>query len=182
MRIKCLLAIGLTLGILTMTPANATNHQEVMTHLPAAHLAAAEQRGRQLTAEGTGDRSPAANVLVPSAGPCSEYRYRHIIPSLGIPEVQRRVKLLIRCAARKWPISLSTAFAIADRESHYYCWAVNPSGSTGVFQVISSTWESWRSSFPWLASVTIDSRLNCRSNVLMSVRVMNAWGYGPWSM
>jgi hypothetical protein len=30
--------------------------------------------------------------------------------------------------------------------------------------------------------VTIDSRLNCRSNVLMSIRVMNAWGYGAWGM
>ena len=75
----------------------------------------------------------------------------YVRPSMGAEKVHRRVLHTIRCATDRWtvPGGYEMARCIAERESgpSTWPWAYNPSGSTGVFQIIPSTFASWWSAF-----------------------------------
>jgi hypothetical protein len=223
MRIKCLLAILLTLGILTMTPANATNHREVMpsdsrpvrTNVepglrPSVNVAARDKaedpvpgqskRLAATSAEGTGDRSPAANVLAPSARTPHEGRWRGFCSGWWLgenlspadwaanPERGRRMmqRLIVCVFARFAPGQSGTALYVSDRESSFYPWARSPGGHLGLFQHAEPYWADrsraycWRGWWaPWVALPV--SAYDPRCNATAAAKMVAAGGWGPWS-
>ncbi len=91
----------------------------------------------------------------------------------------RQVKLLIRCAARRWhaPGGPDKALAVARCESRYDPDAYNPAGYVGVYQQAERYWpgraERW--GFP------DRSAFNGRANVIVSVRMArHAGGWDAW--
>ena len=105
---------------------------------------------------------------------------------MGAEKVHRRVLHTIRCATDRWtvPGGYEMARCIAERESgpNTWPWAYNPSGSTGVFQIIPSTFASWWSAFGVRVKMAhlVHSVWNMRTNVLLSVWAMNGYGLGAW--
>lgn len=90
------------------------------------------------------------------------------------------VKALIKCAAPRLGVSTSTALAVAWRESHYQPGARNPSsGTCGVFQHMPRYWPERVRHFYWGHD---PSCFNGRTNVLVSLRMVRAGGWGPWGM
>ena len=122
---------------------------------------------------------------VRTTGPCSDW-HSYVRPSMGAEKVHRRVLHTIRCATDRWtvPGGYEMARCIAERESgpSTWPWAYNPSGSTGVFQIIPSTFASWWSAFGVRVKMAhlAHSVWNMRTNVLLSVWAMNGYGLGPW--
>jgi Transglycosylase-like domain len=91
---------------------------------------------------------------------------------------RRQVKLLIRCAARRWSVSggPNKALQVARCESGYNPDAYNPDGYAGVFQQAQRYWPSradhW--GFP------DRSAFNGRANIIVSIRMAHASGWGGW--
>lgn len=127
---------------------------------------------------------------------CAGKRVRWLRPALGVAVIERRVlKLLIPCVYRRWGppsgIALSTVQCIANRESHGYPYARNPSGSSGVFQQVN--WdqraEVWlrKRWFPghgltpkWSFVRGPDGWTDARANTIMSIQMMDSVGLSPW--
>jgi hypothetical protein len=125
----------------------------------------------------------ATPALAEGRGPCSGWfsNIRHTMPQ---EKVIAHTKLTIACAERIWPVSggLSTALAIADRESHFDPEAYNPSGCAGVFQHRLTLWAGrvaswWNRSWFW----KVPRAFNMRANVIVTMRMVHADGWGPWS-
>jgi hypothetical protein len=116
---------------------------------------------------------------------CNDW-HANIQPAMGFEKVHNRVLWLIRCATDRWdvPGGYAQMVAIATRESGPYTWpwAENPSGSSGVFQIIGSTYASWRAAFADRVRMArlVDSVFNARTNVLLAVWAANAYGLGAW--
>ncbi len=116
-------------------------------------------------------------------GPCSGW-FSTVRPAMGQAEVERRVRLLIACAERKWPTpgGLATALYIADRESSFWPWAQNPSSlCSGIYQDVLSSWPGrvaqwWEPEWFWRTP----SVFNARANVIVNIRMMSVVGLGPW--
>jgi hypothetical protein len=95
---------------------------------------------------------------------------------------------LIVCLFRKFaPSHLSTALYVANRESHYYPDAANPSGASGVYQHISSYFPGRVSAHlprPWLASWIWakggPSVFSAYANVVVTLFMVKGSGWGPW--
>lgn len=93
------------------------------------------------------------------------------------------VRKTIACATDRWDVAFDTALYIAERESGLHERAVNTSsGACGVFQHIPRYWPGRVAHFDnvaprWNASPQC---FNPRSNVLVSVKMMAAGGFGPW--
>lgn len=96
----------------------------------------------------------------------------------------REVRKTIACAVRHMPVSggLRKALYIAGREGGFYYHAYNPSGASGVYQVIPSTWHHWTQLFAnWRHQHHISAGVfRGRANVLISVRAAHQWGWGSW--
>lgn len=94
------------------------------------------------------------------------------------------VKVTIRCAARKYGVSLDTALYIANRESNFDERALNRySGCAGIYQHVQSYWAGRRATFLnlhpyWKLAPSV---FNPRSNVLVSIDMVRRGGWGPWS-
>lgn len=89
-----------------------------------------------------------------------------------------QVKQLIRCAARHWdvPGGASKALYIAYRESRYDPDAKNSSGAEGIYQHLKTYWpgRATKYGFPdW-------SAFNARANIIVTMRMVKAGGWGPW--
>jgi hypothetical protein len=116
-------------------------------------------------------------------GPCNGW-----FSKPGVAHYEAKVRALIGCAERKWPVSagLSTVLAIAERESGLHPGAENPtSGACGVFQSMPSLWPERAASLPQVWFPHYLRPLSCfhaRANVLWAVRAMHYGGLGPWSM
>ena len=93
-------------------------------------------------------------------------------------------KLTIACAVHKMPVAggVTRALCIAERESGFYEKAYNPSGSSGIYQVIPSTWASWTAHFAnWRHQHAIPTNVfSGRANILVSIKSARTWGWGPW--
>lgn len=92
------------------------------------------------------------------------------------------VRQTIRCAATKWPVPLSTAMTIAERESHFTAWVHNTSSrACGIYQWLPSWWDA----LPRMARLNgkdgARQCTNARTNVLAAIKFAHYNGWGPWS-
>jgi soluble lytic murein transglycosylase-like protein len=93
------------------------------------------------------------------------------------------VQQTIRCAVRHYPVSLSHAMYVADRESSFFAKARNPSsGACGIYQHLPSYWpvrvRSLARAHPrWSLA---GSCYSARSNVLVAIWMAHTSGWGPW--
>lgn len=95
---------------------------------------------------------------------------------------QHEVRRTIDCATERWGVSRSTAFYVANRESHFGQFARNPySGACGVFQHIPRYFNGRLHATPNWFKPLGQSCLNARSNVLAAIW-MARHGWGPWSL
>lgn len=94
----------------------------------------------------------------------------------------KEVKRTISCFVRRWPVSRSTAFYIADRESHFHYLAYNASGCSGVYQWSRSTWASVLDDFPPLYAVLSHNVFNARSNIAYAIRYAHNRSWSPWGV
>lgn len=103
-------------------------------------------------------------------------------------EIRAAVRRLIRCAAGRWSIpgGAEKALDVARCESGFWPWAVGGGVNLGVFQHRDIYWRSralihlepyWR----WGIRRASVSAFNARANVLVSIRMAHAGGWGPWS-
>jgi len=120
-------------------------------------------------------------------GPCSG-RYSDVTPNMPLEQIQHRTQVTIACAERIWsvPGGLSSALFYANRESHFYPWAANPSGCLGVYQHMSRYWpgrvsawidRNWYSKWRWDQGI---SAFDMRANVIVTMRMAHSTGWGPW--
>lgn len=134
------------------------------------------------------------------SGPCSAW-FAYVTPAMGGAQVHERTEATIACAVRIWsvPGGLDEALRIAHRESGAYAWpwARNPDvagacqiepvsyGSCGVFQHLVRLWagrlrwlrHDWFSEWAWDRGI---SPYLMRANVLVTIRMAHASGWGPW--
>jgi hypothetical protein len=89
-----------------------------------------------------------------------------------------QIKQLIRCAADHWnvPGGASTALAIADRESQYHPNAFNPSGCAGIYQHMLKYWPGRAAEYGFAGW----SAYNARANIIVTMRMVQGGGWGPW--
>ena len=94
-------------------------------------------------------------------------------------------KLTIACAVHQMPVvgGVTRALCIAERESGFYFHATNPSGASGIFQVVRGTWASWTAHFAsWRHQHAIPPNVfSGRANILVAIRAASQWGWGSWS-
>ena len=96
------------------------------------------------------------------------------------------VRKTIRCAVDHWrvPGGRPKALDVARCESGFEADALSSTGSAGVYQFISSTWDSvlkrWREfRRRWDVGTGV---FNGRTNVLLAIRLAHTdAGWGPWS-
>jgi hypothetical protein len=93
-------------------------------------------------------------------------------------------KRLIRCAADRWDIpgGAQRAICVADHESHLNPEAVSSGGTyVGLFQHLADAWPDRYEAWTRRAWHLDESPLSGRSNAIVTVRMINADGWGPWS-
>jgi hypothetical protein len=92
---------------------------------------------------------------------------------------RQEVMALIRCAARHFDVSVSTALYVADRESNFQPRAFN-SGSCaqGLFQHLCRYWPDRASDYGYRGW----SAFNGRANVMVTMKMVRRYGWGPWSL
>jgi hypothetical protein len=90
----------------------------------------------------------------------------------------RQVRRLIRCAARRWTVSGGPpkAVSVARCESNFRPRAYSD-GNAGVFQQRVRYWRSRARTYGFAGA----SVYNGRANVIVSVRMAHAQGWGGWS-
>jgi hypothetical protein len=89
------------------------------------------------------------------------------------------IKQLIRCAADHWnvPGGESTALAIAERESKFHPGAYNASGCAGIYQHMLKYWPGRAAAYGFSGW----SAFNARANIIVTMRMVQQDGWGPWS-
>ena len=110
------------------------------------------------------------------AGPCDVHR-------LPGETVVHHSKELIRCASAKWPVpgGAARAICIADRESGLIPTAASPGGDfLGLFQHMASAWADRYAAWTWPGWQLKDDALNGRTNAIVTIRMANDGGWGPW--
>jgi hypothetical protein len=91
---------------------------------------------------------------------------------------------IITCAAERWPVpgGAEKAICIADRESGLVPTAQSPTGMyLGLFQ---HSAEAWGDRYlEWTRPVwqLKPNALNGRTNAIVTMRMANATGWGPWA-
>ena len=88
-----------------------------------------------------------------------------------------KVKDLIRCAARHFGVNPDKALSIARRESRFRPTAYNSwSCAKGIYQHLCRYWPSRADAYgfdDW-------SAYNARANVMVTMRMVKHYGWGPW--
>jgi hypothetical protein len=91
---------------------------------------------------------------------------------------------LIECAATRWPVEggAEKAICIAERESGLIPSASSTTGMyVGLFQHSAADWprryDEWTRPY-WRLKV---NPYNGRTNAIVTIRMVNAQGWGPWS-
>jgi hypothetical protein len=91
---------------------------------------------------------------------------------------------LIQCAAEEWrvPGGAKRAICIADAESHLNPKAVSAGRRyLGLFQHSAEAWPDRYESWTKRAWDLDESALSGRTNAIVTIRMVNANGWGPWS-
>jgi len=87
------------------------------------------------------------------------------------------VKKLIRCAAHHYGVSVDEALYIADRESKFNPKAFNDwSCAKGIYQHLCTYWPDRAAIYgfnDW-------SAFNARANIMVTIRMVQKYGWGPW--
>jgi len=126
-------------------------------------------------------------TLVLGAGPAEAHHQRGPCPIHWWKAWHERhdvrpIKDLIRCAAARWPVpgGAATALAVARCESGFRPDAYS-NGNAGVFQQRVRYWDGRYEAYtrPWWQLYR--SVFNGRTNVIVSIRMAHAVGWGPWS-
>lgn len=91
---------------------------------------------------------------------------------------RHQVKLLIRCAARRWHVSGGPrkALRVARCESGYNPHAYNPDGYVGVYQQAKRYWPGRADHYGFPDR----SAFNGRANIIVSIRMVHANGWVGW--
>ncbi|HWO70052.1 MAG TPA: hypothetical protein VNP94_04780 [Actinomycetota bacterium] len=135
-------------------------------------------------------RRPAAPILIVAAAlalwaAAAPARAHHRAPRLPLRvcdhewwEGTWHVKQLIKCAAHRWdvPGGARKALAVAACESGFRPDAYNPAGYAGVFQQAVRYWPTRATHYGFPGR----SPFNARANVIVSIRMAAAVGWGPW--
>lgn len=89
-----------------------------------------------------------------------------------------QIKQLIRCAASNWavPGGVATALDIANRESRFRPGAYNASGAAGIYQHLLRYWPGRAAAYGFRGW----SAFNARANIIVTMRMVHAAGWGPW--
>jgi hypothetical protein len=118
-----------------------------------------------------------ADVARRISGPCPLVR-------LEGEAIQAFSKRLIGCAAKRWPVEGGSekAICIAQRESGLIPTASSPTGMyVGLFQHSAADWprryDEWTRP-NWRLKV---NPYNGRTNAIVTIRMVNAEGWGPWA-
>jgi hypothetical protein len=89
------------------------------------------------------------------------------------------VKQLIRCAASHHGVSVDTALYVAWRESRYRPSAYNAAGeAAGIYQHLLKYWPDRAADYgfeEW-------SVFNARANIMVTMRMVEEYGWAPWGM
>jgi hypothetical protein len=89
----------------------------------------------------------------------------------------RHVKGLVRCAARRFDVSVDKAVSIAFRESRFHPRAYNRwSCAKGVYQHLCRYWPTRAREYgfrDW-------SAYNARANIFVTMRMVRRYGWQPW--
>jgi hypothetical protein len=127
----------------------------------------------------------------PWRGPCGTWHEGERDSGRTTPAIRvSRTRNLIVCLFGKFaPEDLSIALYVADRESHFYPGAANPSGASGVYQHLASCFPGRVSAYlprswlaPWIWAKGGPSVFNPYANVVVTLFMVRGSGWGPWSM
>ncbi|MGZ4136664.1 MAG: hypothetical protein ACXVPX_03755 [Actinomycetota bacterium] len=113
----------------------------------------------------------------PVPGPCALTR----APGEAIQDFSTQ---LIQCAATRWPVpgGSDKAICIAQRESGLIPTAASPTGEyVGLFQHLAAAWPDRYAEWTRPVWQLKPSPLNGRTNAIVTMRMVNAAGWGPWS-
>jgi hypothetical protein len=94
------------------------------------------------------------------------------------------VKRLIRCATDRWivPGGADKAICIARRESGLDPTATSKTGEfLGLYQHMASVWPDRYETWTFAAWELRANALNGRTNTVVTMRMVNANGWGPWA-
>ena len=111
------------------------------------------------------------------AGPCA-------LPRPAEESIQDYSKDLIRCAAAQWPVpgGAARAICVARRESGLVPTTSSPGGAyVGLFQHLASAWQERYQEWADPGWGLKDDPLNGRTNTIVTIRMVNADGWAPWS-
>jgi hypothetical protein len=92
-------------------------------------------------------------------------------------------KRLIRCAAERWevPGGPEKAICIAEAESHLNPRATSEGGEyLGLFQHSAEAWPDRYEAWTRPAWELDESALSGRTNAIVTIRMVNDGGWGPW--
>jgi hypothetical protein len=110
------------------------------------------------------------------AGPCDVHRREH-------ESVRSHSKRVIRCAEDRWvvPGGADKAICIADAESGLNPKATSPGGDyLGLFQHKAEAWPDLYRAWTRRSWELNESALSGRTNAVVTMRMVNADGWGPW--
>jgi hypothetical protein len=115
-------------------------------------------------------------VAQTTTGPCDLLRG-------GEETVRAFSKRLIRCAAGRWPVpgGAEKAICIADAESHLNPRTTSAGGEyLGLFQHSAEAWPARYETWTRPAWGLDESALSGRTNAIVTMRMVNEDGWGPW--
>jgi hypothetical protein len=109
-------------------------------------------------------------------GPCERHREEG-------ETVRSQMKRIIRCAVDRWevPGGSERAICIADRESDLDPKAESANGEyLGLFQHSAEAWPDRYEGWTHPSWQLPESALHGRTNAVVTIRMVNAEGWGPW--
>jgi hypothetical protein len=97
--------------------------------------------------------------------------------------IRGKMKRIIQCAAGKWEVrgGARRAICVADAESDLNPRATSADGDfLGLFQHMASAWPDRFDTWARRRWQLNESALSGRSNAIVTIRMVNADGWGPW--